>query len=165
MLNTNNFLHMFSLQPYILVQASIQVRETQVLKVWASEAKQLVLLNEDESQKRDQEEFAAMSKQSEEQRQRILVGNLNFDCLACVINPKERRKAIARHRKLKATVEHSLLSGIQSERRLTARELQERHITRRADIHETLKEGGQLLERLGGTNCFFTKHFKCVYEH
>jgi hypothetical protein len=125
------------------------VRETQVLKVWASEAKQLVLLNEEEFQKRKKKEFEAMQKASEEQRERMLIGNLSFDCLVCIINQKERKKAISRHRTLRAATEHSLLSGIQSERRITARES---HLSRRADVLDTLKEGGPLLERLGGTN-------------
>ena len=134
----------------IWFQASIQVRETQVLKVWASEARQLVLLTEEENKKKDKKEFVALRRQLEEQQQKMLVGNLSFDCLACIINQKERRKAIARHRKLKAATEHGILTGIQCERRITAREMQETHLSRRADIQATLKEGGQLLERLGG---------------
>jgi hypothetical protein len=134
------------------------VRETQVLKVWAKEAKQLVLLNEEEFRKREKREFEAMQKASEEQRERMLIGNLSFDCLVCIINPKERKKAISRHRTLRAATEHSLLSGIQSERRITARELQVTHLSRRADILDTLKEGGPLLERLGGTK------FVCNYN-
>eukprot|EP00948_MAST-09A_sp_MAST-9A-sp1_P004103 g4103.t1 len=132
-----------------IVNSTVMQRETELMKTWSKAAQDLVSLRSDETSRRDDVYLQQIENQIEVLQQQEEFDFLSVDCLAAIVNRKERARLMDRQNAVTIANERQDIDRLYNERYEMIGKLYQQSRVRKKQLKEVFSEGPQLLVDFG----------------